>query len=100
MHMTMFLVNEFFFCLIIELICLAIKGLFAFNNLNYELDKNASTEPHLEPTLSEMTEKAIQILSRNKNGFFLLVEGGRIDHVCLLVCWIESSAYFSFQIRI
>lgn len=32
-----------------------------------------------EPTLAEMTLKAIQILSRNPKGFFLLVEGGLID---------------------
>lgn len=32
-----------------------------------------------EPTLAEMTEKAIKILSKNPNGFFLLVEGGLID---------------------
>jgi len=33
-----------------------------------------------EPSLAEMTFKAISILERNPNGFFLLVEGGRIDH--------------------
>lgn len=32
-----------------------------------------------EPRLWEMTEKAIKILQREKNGFFLFVEGGRID---------------------
>jgi len=29
--------------------------------------------------LSEMTQKAIEILSKNKNGFFLMVEGSQID---------------------
>ena len=33
-----------------------------------------------EPSLSEMTRKAIDLLSRNPKGYFLLVEGGRIDH--------------------
>ena len=34
-----------------------------------------------QPSLIEMTEKAIQMLSKNEEkGFFLLVEGGRIDH--------------------
>lgn len=33
-----------------------------------------------EPSLSQMTEKAIDILSQNKKGYFLMVEAGRIDH--------------------
>jgi alkaline phosphatase len=32
-----------------------------------------------EPSLSEMTAKAIELLSRNPRGFVLMVEGGRID---------------------
>ncbi len=31
------------------------------------------------PTLEEMTRKAIDILSKNPNGFFLVIEGGQID---------------------
>lgn len=34
------------------------------------------------PHLSEMAEKAIELLSDNPNGFFLLVEGGLIDWAC------------------
>ena len=30
--------------------------------------------------LRNMTEKAIEILKKGDNGFFLMVEGGRIDH--------------------
>ncbi|MDD5411807.1 MAG: alkaline phosphatase, partial [Methylobacter sp.] len=33
-----------------------------------------------EPSLTEMTIKAIDILKKNHNGYFLMVEGGRIDH--------------------
>lgn len=33
------------------------------------------------PSLAEMTQKAIDILSNNPNGFFLMVEGGQIDSV-------------------
>ncbi len=32
-----------------------------------------------EPTIAELTEKAMAILSQNRNGFFLMVEGGLID---------------------
>ena len=35
-----------------------------------------------EPTLAEMTRKAIGILSRNKDHFFLMVEGSQIDWAC------------------
>jgi alkaline phosphatase len=51
-------------------------GLFEPSNMQYSLNRNNS----MEPTLAAMTEKAIRILSRGPNGFFLLVEGGRIDH--------------------
>lgn len=32
-----------------------------------------------EPSLAEMTAKAIELLSKNKNGFFLFVEGSQVD---------------------
>jgi alkaline phosphatase len=32
-----------------------------------------------EPTLAEMTDKALEVLSRNDKGFFLMVEGSQID---------------------
>ena len=37
-------------------------------------------DPKKEPSIKEMTEAAIKILSRNKKGYVLMVEGGRIDH--------------------
>lgn len=49
-------------------------GMFAPKAMAYELDR-----PETEPTLAEMTQKAIDILSRNKDGFFLMVEGSKID---------------------
>ncbi len=53
-------------------------GLFTSSDMSYELDrvKNSANEP----SLADMTQKAIEVLSRNETGYFLLVEGGRIDH--------------------
>jgi alkaline phosphatase len=38
-----------------------------------------SRNPEIEPSLAEMTAKAIEILSQNEKGFFLMVEGSQID---------------------
>lgn len=53
-------------------------GLFSFSHMNYE--ELRDTGPNGEPSLTEMTETAIRILSKNPLGYVLLVEGGRIDH--------------------
>jgi alkaline phosphatase len=53
-------------------------GLFSPSEMAYELDRvNQKLD---QPSLSEMTEKALGVLSKNDKGFFLMVEGGRIDH--------------------
>jgi alkaline phosphatase len=53
-------------------------GLFERSHLEYEVDRKEDTAG--EPSLSQLTSKAIQILSKNEKGYFLMVEGGRIDH--------------------
>ncbi|MCZ6670778.1 MAG: alkaline phosphatase [Acidobacteria bacterium] len=53
-------------------------GLFEIAEMEYEHDRRHDRSG--EPSLSQMTAKAIDILARNRKGFFLMVEGGRIDH--------------------
>lgn len=52
-------------------------GLFERSHMQYEADRPFNNN---EPSLTEMTDKSIQMLKKNKNGFFLHVESGRIDH--------------------
>uniref|UniRef100_A0A1I8PVK2 Alkaline phosphatase n=1 Tax=Stomoxys calcitrans TaxID=35570 RepID=A0A1I8PVK2_STOCA len=51
-------------------------GLYQDDHMLYHLETNESTN---QPTLEEMTRKAIEFLSRNDEGYFIFIEGGRID---------------------
>ena len=53
-------------------------GLFDNDHMQYEHDRNKG--PQGEPSLAEMTRTAIHTLSRDPNGYVLMVEGARIDH--------------------
>lgn len=53
-------------------------GLFQPSHMRYDAD--AKNDALGEPNLSEMTKAAIDQLSQNKHGYFLMVEAGRIDH--------------------
>ncbi len=59
---------------------LPVLGLFNPSHMAYEAERDA--DPWGEPSLAEMTALAIQVLGRNPQGYFLMVEGGRIDHAC------------------
>ena len=52
-------------------------GMFAPDAMAYDIDRLELAPT--EPSLSEMTAKAIQLLSGNKDGFFLMVEGSKPD---------------------
>lgn len=50
-------------------------AIFAESDMSYDIDRDPSKEPSLE----EMTAKAIELLSKDKDGFVLMVEGSQVD---------------------
>lgn len=52
-----------------------IWALYGKEEMPYDLDRDTATVP----SLAQMTQKAIDVLQKNKNGFFLMVEGSKID---------------------
>jgi len=54
-----------------------VSGQFGSSHLPYEYDGVGSL-----PHLSEMAAVTLAILDNDPDGFFLMVEGGRIDHAC------------------
>jgi alkaline phosphatase len=67
-------------------------GLFGGWWLPYEYDGLGTA-----PSLTDMTLKALDLLDDDPDGFFLMVEGGRIDHAChandLARCVFETLAF-------
>ncbi len=50
-------------------------ALYNHSDMAYDLDR----DPAKEPAIDEMTKIAIEKLSHNPNGFFLMVEGSKVD---------------------
>lgn len=50
-------------------------GMFAPDAMAYDMDRDISKEP----SLAEMTNKAIEVLSKDPEGFVLMVEGSKVD---------------------
>jgi len=57
--------------------------------MQYEFERNdPNHEKAGEPSIAEMTEKAIKILSKNPKGFFLLVEGESLQALMNWSCFM------------
>jgi hypothetical protein len=87
-------------------------GLFALSNMNVAMDKidgRRGTSRVVEdygfpdqPMLDEMTGKALDVLSQNPDGFFLMVEGASIDkqaHNMDTKRWILDTIKFDHAIE-
>lgn len=84
----MFITNETFW----------FPGLFRSSHMSFNTDR----DPSKEPSLSEMTETAINLLNKDGKGFFLFVEGGRIDmahHYTLPHKALNDTAAFSEAVQ-
>ncbi|KAH8365941.1 hypothetical protein KR093_007591 [Drosophila rubida] len=76
-------------------------GLFSKSHLHYHLEQLADPDNN-EPTLEQMTEKAIEMLQKEENGYFLFVEGGKIDishHDTMARIALDETAEFSKAIK-
>lgn len=51
---------------------------FTYTHMPYEIER--INQYHNVPSLASMTRAAIEVLSKDNDGFFLMIEGGRIDH--------------------
>ncbi|MBV1928728.1 MAG: alkaline phosphatase [Gammaproteobacteria bacterium] len=50
-------------------------GLFTASHMEFSAQRTEN-----QPELADLTETAIEMLSKNKKGYYLMVEAGRIDH--------------------
>ncbi|CAH2047067.1 unnamed protein product, partial [Iphiclides podalirius] len=66
-------------------------GLFEYSHMEFNVERGGKVESvhrttkstlkaEDDPSLADMTRSALSILTKNEKGFFLLIEGGRIDH--------------------
>lgn len=53
-------------------------GLFSYDYMSYKTDREELNSE--EPSLKEMTSKALDLLAEDPDGFFMMSEGARIDH--------------------
>ncbi len=56
-----------------------LMGFFARSPGSAAMSYDRDRDPAREPSLAEMTAKALSVLSRDGDGFFLMVEGSKID---------------------
>ena len=68
-------------------------GMFEYSHMQYEVDRASDTAG--EPSITEMTEKAINILKKNPRGYFLMVEGINIPKQ-VVFCFTSNELLFLY----
>ncbi|GAB0098214.1 Alkaline phosphatase [Sergentomyia squamirostris] len=74
-------------------------GLFAADHMDYSLE----ADHEVQPSLAEMTAAAIELLSKERRGYFLFVEGARIDmahHKAKAHLALDETVQFADAVRI
>ncbi len=80
-----------------------VLGLFQLDNMDVYVDREVTKNPAVlgsftdQPTLMDMTQTALDTLSQNKNGFFLMVEGASIDKQLHTMDW-QRAAYDTIEL--
>jgi alkaline phosphatase len=65
---------------------LPILGIFADSDFVHEIDRHRTNQP----SLAEMTRRALDLLADHPEGFFIMIEGGKIDHAAH---WNDAAAH-------
>lgn len=79
-----------------------ILGLFHTSTMNVYIDREMQKDPKVlkaftdQPNLVDMTKKSLDILSRNENGFFAMIEGASIDKQLHVMDW-QRAAYDTIE---
>lgn len=77
-------------------------GLFHTGTMNVYIDREMLKNPKVlkgfddQPNLMDMTKKSLDILSKNPNGFFAMIEGGSIDKQLHVMDW-QRAAYDTIE---
>lgn len=79
-----------------------ILGLFHTGTMNVYIDREMLKNPKVlkgfddQPNLMNMTKKSLDILSKNPNGFFAMIEGASIDKQLHVMDW-QRAAYDTIE---
>ncbi len=75
----------------VDLSASKIFGVFGTTNMPYELER----DPNTDPSIVEMTDIGLKYLSGKNSPFFVMIEGGRIDHAGHMINSNENKTLYN-----